>query len=89
MVAKTKSYKPTDKEPFMNERQREYFRVRQSGTLTYDDTAQAAPQFGTGFTDTLRAAFDSSLPFPGSALAVLAVWTVAMLALAARTFRWE
>jgi DnaK suppressor protein len=28
MVAKTKSYKPTDKEPFMNERQREYFRVR-------------------------------------------------------------
>lgn len=28
MVAKTKSYKPTDKEPFMNERQREYFRAR-------------------------------------------------------------
>jgi DnaK suppressor protein len=28
MVTKTKSYKPTDKEPFMNERQREYFRAR-------------------------------------------------------------
>ena len=28
MLAKTKSYRPTDKEPFMNERQREYFRAR-------------------------------------------------------------
>jgi DnaK suppressor protein len=28
MLAKTKSYKPTDKEPFMNERQRSYFRDR-------------------------------------------------------------
>jgi DnaK suppressor protein len=28
MVVKTKSYRPTDKEPFMNERQREYFRAR-------------------------------------------------------------
>jgi DnaK suppressor protein len=28
MLAKTKSYRPSDKEPFMNERQREYFRVR-------------------------------------------------------------
>src|ERR1041384_4692687 len=28
MLAKTKTYKPTDKEPFMNERQREYFRVK-------------------------------------------------------------
>src|SRR5215469_15037728 len=26
MLAKNKSYRPTDKEPFMNERQREYFR---------------------------------------------------------------
>ena len=26
MMAKTKNYRPTDKEPFMNERQREYFR---------------------------------------------------------------
>ena len=26
MLAKTKSYRPSDKEPFMNERQREYFR---------------------------------------------------------------
>ena len=28
MLAKTKIYKPSDKEPFMNERQRDYFRVR-------------------------------------------------------------
>ena len=28
MLAKTKPYQPTEKEPFMNERQREYFRVR-------------------------------------------------------------
>jgi len=28
MLAKTKTYKPSDKEPFMNERQREYFRAR-------------------------------------------------------------
>jgi DnaK suppressor protein len=26
MLAKTKTYRPSDKEPFMNERQREYFR---------------------------------------------------------------
>jgi len=28
MLAKTKPYQPTEKEPFMNERQREYFRAR-------------------------------------------------------------
>jgi DnaK suppressor protein len=28
MLAKTKSYLPSDKEPFMNERQREYFRAK-------------------------------------------------------------
>jgi len=28
MVTKAKSYRPTDKEPFMNERQRDYFRAR-------------------------------------------------------------
>jgi DnaK suppressor protein len=28
MLAKTKSYRPSEKEPFMNERQREYFRAR-------------------------------------------------------------
>ena len=28
MLAKTKNYRPTDKEPFMNERQRDYFRVK-------------------------------------------------------------
>ena len=30
MLAKTKNYRPTEKEPFMNERQREYFRVKLS-----------------------------------------------------------
>jgi DnaK suppressor protein len=28
MLAKSKPYRPSDKEPFMNERQRDYFRVR-------------------------------------------------------------
>jgi len=28
MLAKTKIYRPSDKEPFMNERQRDYFRLR-------------------------------------------------------------
>ena len=28
MLAKTKPYRPSDKEPFMNERQREYFRAK-------------------------------------------------------------
>src|SRR5476649_745039 len=28
MLAKTKPYRPSDKEPFMNERQRDYFRTR-------------------------------------------------------------
>ncbi len=28
MLAKTKTYRPSDKEPFMNERQREYFRMK-------------------------------------------------------------
>ena len=28
MLAKNKSYRPSDKEPFMNERQRDYFRAR-------------------------------------------------------------
>ena len=28
MLAKTKPYRPTDKEPFMNERQRDYFRLK-------------------------------------------------------------
>jgi DnaK suppressor protein len=28
MLAKTKSYRPTDKEPFMNERQRDHFRKK-------------------------------------------------------------
>ena len=28
MLAKTKTYRPTDKEPIMNERQRDYFRLK-------------------------------------------------------------
>ncbi len=28
MLAKTKTYRPSEKEPFMNERQRDYFRAR-------------------------------------------------------------
>ena len=28
MLARTKTYRPSDKEPFMNERQREYFRAK-------------------------------------------------------------
>jgi DnaK suppressor protein len=28
MLARTKTYRPSDKEPFMNERQRDYFRLR-------------------------------------------------------------
>src|SRR5262249_58215217 len=28
MLAKNKNYRPSDKEPFMNERQREYFRLK-------------------------------------------------------------
>ena len=31
--------------------QGEYFRLRQDGTLTYDDSGQAAPQFGTPISD--------------------------------------
>ena len=31
MVSKMKSYRPTDKEPFMSERQRDYFRARLLG----------------------------------------------------------
>jgi DnaK suppressor protein len=31
MLAKTKTYRPTDKEPFMNERQRDYFRLKLLG----------------------------------------------------------
>jgi hypothetical protein len=36
--------------------QGEYFRSKQSGTLAYDDTAQAMPQFGSAFSDRFRAA---------------------------------
>jgi hypothetical protein len=32
--------------------QGEYFRFKQDGSLTYDDSGQAAPQFGAPFTDT-------------------------------------
>lgn len=35
--------------------QGEYFRLRQNGTLAYDDTAQATPQFGVPFASYLQA----------------------------------
>ena len=35
--------------------QGEYFRLRQNGTLVYDDTAQATPQFGAPFASSLQA----------------------------------
>ncbi len=35
--------------------QGEYFRLKQTGSLAYDDTAQATPQFGTSFDDGFRA----------------------------------
>ena len=34
--------------------QGEYFRLKQDGALTYDDTAQAVPQFGATFTNYLQ-----------------------------------
>jgi hypothetical protein len=34
--------------------QGEYFRLKQDGSLTYDDTTQALPQFGATFTNYLR-----------------------------------
>ena len=34
--------------------QGEYFRFKQDGNLTYDDSGQAAPQFGAPFTDTFN-----------------------------------
>ena len=34
--------------------QAEYFRRKENGTLTYDDTGQAAPQFNAMFTDSFR-----------------------------------
>ena len=42
MLAKTKTYRPSDKEPFMNERQREYFRVEAA------DLARGHPQGSQG-----------------------------------------
>jgi len=36
--------------------QGEYFRLKQSGSLNYDDTAQGAPQFGAPFTGNFSAA---------------------------------
>ena len=36
--------------------QGEYFRLRQSGSLTYDDSAQPVPQFGAPFTNNFSAA---------------------------------
>ncbi|WP_432934510.1 ABC transporter permease [Microbispora sp. CA-135349] len=43
----------------------------------------------SALTSGLRTAFSAGGGFPGGALLVLLCWTVAALALAARTFRWE
>jgi ABC-2 type transport system permease protein len=40
-------------------------------------------------TGALRAAFDAGAPFPALDLAILTAWAVAILVVAARTFRWE
>jgi len=40
-------------------------------------------------TDALRAALTPSGPFPLQSLALLAVWTVLMVVIAVKTFRWE
>src|SRR5437588_4893794 len=41
------------------------------------------------FTQTLQATMSNGTAFPGSALVVLAVWAVAVLVIAIRTFQWE
>jgi ABC-2 type transport system permease protein len=40
-------------------------------------------------TGALRTALTAGAAFPGGDLVVLAVWAIIVLALAARTFRWE
>ncbi|HEX6554579.1 MAG TPA: ABC transporter permease [Ktedonobacteraceae bacterium] len=41
------------------------------------------------FTQALQATMSNSTAFPGFALVVLAIWAVAMLIIAIRTFKWE
>src|SRR5205085_12134450 len=41
------------------------------------------------FTQALQATMSNGTAFPGSALVVLAVWAVAVLVIAIRTFQWE
>jgi ABC-2 type transport system permease protein len=51
------------------------------------DLARILP--AAALTDALRAAMTARATFPGGDLVVLAVWAIVMLAIAARTFRWE
>ena len=51
------------------------------------DLARLLP--AAALTDALRAAMTTGTAFPGSALVVLVAWALIMLAVAARTFRWE
>jgi ABC-2 type transport system permease protein len=51
------------------------------------DLAQILP--AAALTDALRAAMTNGAAFPTSPLIVLAVWTVIILAIAIRTFKWE
>ncbi|HXT38196.1 MAG TPA: ABC transporter permease [Chloroflexota bacterium] len=51
------------------------------------DLAHVLP--AAALTDALRAALTAGAAFPGSDLAVLAVWAIVMLAVAIRTFKWE
>ena len=51
------------------------------------DLARVLP--AAALTESLRAALTAGTAFPGSELAVLAAWASIMLAIAARTFKWE
>jgi ABC-2 type transport system permease protein len=51
------------------------------------DLAHVLP--AAALTDALRTGFMPGATFPGSDIAVVAVWAVAGLLVAARTFKWE
>jgi ABC-2 type transport system permease protein len=51
------------------------------------DLAHVLP--AAALTDALRAGLTAGAAFPGSDIAVLAVWSVVMLFVAMRTFKWE
>jgi ABC-2 type transport system permease protein len=51
------------------------------------DLAHVLP--AAALTDALRAALTAGAAFPGSDIAVLAVWAIIVLGVAMRTFKWE